>query len=233
MNKGFTLSEVLITLVIIGIVAATTIPTIVTKIQNKGYIERFKKAYSSLQQATIMIEQETGISAKDFGNISNRDLYNLYVKSLNLTKTAETTEYGNATIIKNYQKLKCKYLNNSEANCYEVMNLVAYPFPQLQDGTIIVFRPLAAKPGAYDWGINALESKASFTIDVNGLQKPNQLGRDIFRVYLHNNGKIYAPNSYADNGGVYGADCDPKAEFKKSRGYSCSYRIVTEGKMNY
>ena len=46
MNKAFTLAEIIITIGIIGVVAAITMPSLITNIQNKGYVERMKKAYS-------------------------------------------------------------------------------------------------------------------------------------------------------------------------------------------
>ena len=50
-EKAFTLAEVLITLGIIGIVAALTLPTIVQK-QNKKSLEvAFKKAYANFYNA--------------------------------------------------------------------------------------------------------------------------------------------------------------------------------------
>lgn len=42
-KEGFTLAEVLITLGIIGIVAALTIPTLVAKFQEKALVSQFKK----------------------------------------------------------------------------------------------------------------------------------------------------------------------------------------------
>lgn len=51
-NNGFTLAEVLITLGIIGVVVAMTIPTLISKYKHKEYETRFKKAYSMLAQAT-------------------------------------------------------------------------------------------------------------------------------------------------------------------------------------
>ena len=49
--KGFTLAEVLITLGIIGIVAALTIPTLISKYQERVTITRLKESYSMLAQA--------------------------------------------------------------------------------------------------------------------------------------------------------------------------------------
>lgn len=53
LNKkyAFTLAEVLITLAIIGIVAAMTLPTLMNRIQDQQYKTAYKKAYSAMSQA--------------------------------------------------------------------------------------------------------------------------------------------------------------------------------------
>ena len=43
-NKGFTLAEVLITLGIIGVVAALTLPSLITNYQKKQIVAQLKKA---------------------------------------------------------------------------------------------------------------------------------------------------------------------------------------------
>lgn len=48
---GFTLAEVLITLGVIGVVAAMIIPTLMTNLQNRKLESQFKEAYSILSQA--------------------------------------------------------------------------------------------------------------------------------------------------------------------------------------
>ena len=63
-NIAFTLAEVLITLVIIGIVAAITMSQVLTNMRNKGYVERMKKAYSLIQNVTIQIINEEGPPSK-------------------------------------------------------------------------------------------------------------------------------------------------------------------------
>lgn len=57
---GFTLAETLITLGIIGIVAALTIPTLVAKHQEKTRIVKLKKIYSQLQNAFNLAVYENG-----------------------------------------------------------------------------------------------------------------------------------------------------------------------------
>ena len=46
MKKAFTLAEILITLGIIGVVAAMTIPTLVANYRTKALKSGFKKSYS-------------------------------------------------------------------------------------------------------------------------------------------------------------------------------------------
>ena len=52
-EKAFTLSEIIITLGIIGIVAALTIPTLIQNSNSKKFLTQFKKSISTLNQAAI------------------------------------------------------------------------------------------------------------------------------------------------------------------------------------
>ena len=55
-HKAFTLAEVLITLGIIGVVAAFTIPGLISRYQEKEMVNRWVKFYSLLQQAVKLAE---------------------------------------------------------------------------------------------------------------------------------------------------------------------------------
>ena len=70
-KNAFTLSEVLITLGIIGVVAALTMPPLITKNREKETVTRLKKAYSALQQAFL------GAAAED-GSPDNWGMGNMY-----------------------------------------------------------------------------------------------------------------------------------------------------------
>lgn len=61
-NKAmaFTLSEVLITLGIIGVVASLTIPGLVAKHQKSVHVNRMKQTYTILSNAFLMAQQEYG-----------------------------------------------------------------------------------------------------------------------------------------------------------------------------
>lgn len=59
-NFGFTLAEVLLTLGIIGVIAALTIPQLVSNYQKKVVPTRLKKMYNTLWNAIYMAEVENG-----------------------------------------------------------------------------------------------------------------------------------------------------------------------------
>ena len=59
-KDAFTLAEVLITLGIIGVVAAMTLPIITNKISDKQNIAALKKSYSIISQAAENVVREYG-----------------------------------------------------------------------------------------------------------------------------------------------------------------------------
>ena len=82
--KGFTLAEVLITLVIIGVIAAMTIPTLINKTNNQEYVSRLKKAYSVLSAATNQLIFEDGTPKASIGGwaVNAESVHNMYKKKL-------------------------------------------------------------------------------------------------------------------------------------------------------
>ena len=65
-----------------------------------------------------------------------------------------------------------------------------------------------------------------FAVDVNGKNKPNQYGRDIFLLYLNEKGSVLPLYIY----GNYTPEDDCNI---KGKGMTCAYKVLTEGKMNY
>ncbi|MCD8023949.1 MAG: type II secretion system GspH family protein, partial [Candidatus Gastranaerophilales bacterium] len=77
---AFTLAETLITLAIIGVVAAMTIPTVIANSREKATVVKVKKAYSILTNALIQAEYDLG-PVIDWG--------------LSVTNTGKKDENGN------------------------------------------------------------------------------------------------------------------------------------------
>lgn len=82
---GFTLAEVLITLGIIGVVAAITIPTLITSTSSAELKTGFKKAVSILSQAVTM---NVALNDADFSQLgSSSDSSNIYGMLVSRIKT--------------------------------------------------------------------------------------------------------------------------------------------------
>lgn len=62
MRRAFTLAEVLITLGVIGVVAAMTLPTLINRTHNKELHTAFLKTYSELNQLALLYVADNGIS---------------------------------------------------------------------------------------------------------------------------------------------------------------------------
>ena len=72
MKKGFTLAEVLITLGIIGVVAAMTIPTLIQNTNSVKFASQFKKSISTLSQAALMSQAQYDVDYSGITTASNK-----------------------------------------------------------------------------------------------------------------------------------------------------------------
>ena len=84
-QAAFTLAEVLITLGIIGVVAAITIPTLISKYQEKQTVTRFKWVYSTLSNAYTMAVLEND-SPKYWELNTSQDMAEMLSKYTKVTK---------------------------------------------------------------------------------------------------------------------------------------------------
>ncbi len=76
---AFTLAEVLITLGIIGVVAAMTIPTLISNTQKKEALTRFKSAYAQLNQAVKLSISDNGDIAG--WDVDGKDWFDTYLSN--------------------------------------------------------------------------------------------------------------------------------------------------------
>ena len=85
--RGFTLAEVLITLTIIGIIAALTIPSLMTKVQDHGFRSAFLKNYALIKNAYAMSIRD-GVPFWDpaYPFDDNFDISPTYLADINLLK---------------------------------------------------------------------------------------------------------------------------------------------------
>ena len=243
-KAAFTLAEVLITLGIIGVVAAMTLPTLISNYQKRVYVTQLKKSVSVLSQGfTTMMGHDGVTELKDTHafsgmgggvcNSSNGDEYNI------LTNNCSSIREGLQNVFSGIQFVPCdetqiKELNGSKHS--ETKSGTCIEFP---DGSEIFSLGFQKNP------INHTHPTGGFIseiyIDINGSKNPNTWGRDVFWLVIANNGTVYGTGSQpgAELHGlpVYWRTttdaffkCNTEADVV---GMGCAGRVLEEDAMNY
>ena len=190
MKKAFTLAEVLITLGIIGIVAALTIPAFVKKYQHQVLYNSLLKHYAIMQTALERMQADTGITPNS-NNFDRETFKSSYIKYFNVlldcglgstdvTDRVNAKEHcvteqsledeGGRRYTKHYRSYnKKKQIDNTLINNGQFV---------LTDGSIILIE---------NWDKGYLY----ISVDVNGIKKrPNIWGQDLFTFQLMADGKL-------------------------------------------
>lgn len=184
--RAFTLAEVLITLGIIGIVAAMTIPTLMNQTNDKQTVVALKKAYSALSQAYTLAVNENG-TPDNWGMTADNEP-SREILANNLLKYMKTNEQCIGTVGCFYNG-PIKYLSGvSWENYYSQ----AFPKARLADGTNFMIGGInSPNCSAVSGPTEPLKNVCGFAfIDVNGDKGKNTLGIDIFRFHITKYGII-------------------------------------------
>ena len=182
---AFTLAEVLITLGIIGVVAAMTMPSLITAKQEKATISTIKKNYSILANALLMAQNDNG-ELYTWGITKDADGLNLVSSNLKpYLKIIEDCGVGEKSDCAPGDNGKFKDLTGRKRT--EDFSSSDYYSFRLNDGTAVAIQ-LKTKAEC----ISSESSCMNFYIDTNGKKYPNTLGKDIFYFAGYGNGKLRA-----------------------------------------
>ena len=178
-RKGFTLAETLITLGIIGVVAALTIPTLAKHYQHKVLETSFKKGYSSLNQVIIQMLAEEG---------STPHTHNMSVSS-RLTFGPLLQKYYKKLVDCSESIWKCGDVNNETAGDFNNWAKKTYKtFDKTKDFsqgyTYIDDGMLLTMDGMLIYIDNSNYPSFLVSIDTNGTKAPNAWGHDLFTFIL-------------------------------------------------
>jgi prepilin-type N-terminal cleavage/methylation domain-containing protein len=206
-ETGFTLAEVLITLLIIGVIAGLVIPAIVQDTQDAELKVAYKKAFSDLSQVTNRIFQDNGGTLKGLcpqsnpgGDICWKNIYKPY---LNIVK-----ECSNGTNIGNCWS---NMGGGKGAKYYDGTDYVAYTAwwgnntgLVLNNGVVLAFTGSAS--GLCDNNNTASSRCFHLWVDVNGNKGPNTFGKDVF--FLQANAlRLYPAIGFGESCSDDGFDC--------------------------
>lgn len=164
-ETGFTLAEVLITLGLLGVVIAMTLPALIQQHQKREITVALEKMYTTLMQAATTYQSlndlyitdfDTSLSAKDF----MEEYFNPFLNISMVCKDDNDCWYG---------KRQPKAID-------QITNITIDYGVILGDGRIL--------------GVNTLDGVVVFFFDADGPSGYNRSGHDIFNFYLINSRTI-------------------------------------------
>lgn len=179
-KTAFTLAEILITLGIIGIIAALTIPLLMIKTNSKETVAALRKSYAVLSQAYLRSTVDNG--PVNVWNLSTTDPLSLFVDYLNIAKNCGT---GQGCFSDD------DYMSITSDTWGKINRDTGRGKIILADGSSVAF---FLNHKDCDWTVGsglALGSACgSILVDVNGFKGPNTFGKDTFFFYITNRGII-------------------------------------------
>ncbi len=207
MKKAFTLAEVLVTLGIIGVVSAMTVPTLMQNHQRKTYVTQLHKVYNEFSQALVQYQTDRN--------------------AINLTEAGLTSQVYFNSFISNYFKTvqKCDSLTPCFTDDYKTLNGGGVNF---SDGTSYV---LASGSSVRFLFSSSGDKIGQIGVDINGKKGPNILGRDLFFIAVYKDGTLddfnggTAPLTEELRNNVYDSDCQGSGDVS---GWGCFGKILND-----
>jgi len=233
LKRGFTLSEMLITLGIVGVVAAITIPSLLNNSIERTIAPSLAKtvhdvedSFQNIIQAASDATEEAGennagaltLDAIRFQDIFDDDNEDFVVTSAEIFDTLRGAsgtirlDNGDFAYLNNARVFNANTLiRNDSDRKYGFINgdngTIAYGFPKSK--AVFIFEP-ATDDLLDDYASNhnnRIENDvvvARIAIDANGAESPNRFGQDIFLFGVANNGKLIPAGSAAYNNSILG-----------------------------
>ena len=166
---AFTLAEVLVTLGIIGVVSAMTVPSLMQNHQRKTYVTQLHKVYNEFQQASLQyMTDKNALNLKEAGLVTNEAIDN-WIKNY-FRVVQDCSENANSCFAADEYKFmngNSMSIGNLSSNVYLLSGgAVVYVYSDAGSGRIGIF------------------------VDINAKKGPNIIGRDLFALKIYDNGII-------------------------------------------
>jgi type II secretory pathway pseudopilin PulG len=162
----------LITIGIIGIVAALTIPTLHTRIQKAVLKNQIKKVMSQVNQSYRLLKEE-GYVCTEVASLSNDIQCRAY----------------NSGFINNFKIARICKGNGLRDNCipeYDGLNTAQSVCPLFSDNQVYNNQTIYVTLDGVIFIPYAMYLRSLWLVDVNGMKGPNKAGWDVFTITLDN-----------------------------------------------
>ena len=168
MRKAFTLAEILITMGIIGVVSAMTVPALNQSWQRDAYTTQLRKIYSEVAQAAVRCKTDNNVQS-------------LLEARINASTIKEKFIDNNFTVIKH-----CASKSGCLADKYKTVNGTTVESKDFHACNTVDVIASGAVLCTYWSSANQIR----IIVDVNGLKDPNIIGRDLFAMQIDKDGKV-------------------------------------------
>jgi prepilin-type N-terminal cleavage/methylation domain-containing protein len=197
-NKAFTLAEVLITLGIIGVVSALTIPTLTAKYQERVTVAKVKETYAILANAEKHWEDELGCMGDITACISGCSAFS----TCTLSELVKHIKYSDIVLkgdkTKKHWLPTLVYALNGQESLYSgVTTYGRDPYPGL--------KMLLPNGVSVDFEIDTYVQSINGNMDINNSAAPNRVGIDVFPFAIG----AYKNNKYKGLNPYHGEDSSP------------------------
>lgn len=176
-RNGFTLSELLMALTIVGVIAVLTVPVMMNNIHNKMFATQVKNMAAIIEQLAqdqLIVHRTRDLSDTDFADAAKLLSDNHFAISKNCSPDKALNECWK-TGVSGSNKVNYKKLDGSAMGNFTASRTVI-----LRNGVIL----------KYNTESNDGKTVGFFMFDINGNDKPNMLGRDLFGFYVTPKGRI-------------------------------------------
>ena len=169
---GFTLAEVLITLVIIGVIAAMTVPTLMNNTNSQEFRSALKKAISGANQALTLHYALEGLGAQDY--TASTIVTDVFKKRMNVIDGE--TNFSNTTAC-------------SGTDVFTTQDGIMFCVTNWDAGTADSQTDAC---NSYNTKPCTADDTPNLWIDVNGMKNPNKATtssnqpRDIYQAQIYN-----------------------------------------------
>lgn len=213
---AFTLAEVLITLGIIGVVAAMSLPALINHKQTKELQVGLEKGYSMLSQVVQMINYGEGqtFNHKNYPWKTTADVFDKYLTSAKACEQSCLIYKGND-----------KDEEGNPTGSYNFGNYRTYNKKATVNGAFFDDAQFLLRNGMTLYIEDSIF--LGISIDVNGMYKgPNLWGHDLFTFQVMDNGKLM-PMGIEESYMPSDSHCSP-ASALKTNGGGCTYKAFTD-----
>lgn len=232
MKKGFSLAEVLITMGVLGVVAALTMPALMTDVNRNTWAQGLKTNMSVINNGFAQM-----LAVENADTLDETTLWVDHVSSdvaaANQDVKSELGKYFKIDKMITGVPADRPVVTLQAATSNAMDSTVRFYLPNSATMNMVLYAPTvnAGCKTIMDNGGNLCEKYADIYLDVNGDKRPNMFGHDIFRFYLSRNGKIYPYGGddvalFESGAPKWSEACEGKSP--SGDGLACTGRVVAE-----